>query len=55
MATPVVEADSAVAVQPETSNSDGVEAARGRRAGVVQKVQGWLRRVVRPDRKAFLP
>jgi 8-oxo-dGTP diphosphatase len=54
-ATPFVEADSAAAVQPEDSNGEEVAAARGRRASVVQKVQDWLRRIVRPDRKAFLP
>ena len=55
METPFVEADSAAAVQPVASNGEEVAAGRGRRGSVVQKVQDWLRRVVRPDRKAFLP
>jgi 8-oxo-dGTP diphosphatase len=44
-----------LAVEPKAVSGDTMSSVRDRHGSVVQKVQHWLRRIVRSDRKTFLP
>jgi 8-oxo-dGTP diphosphatase len=54
-AAPFAEASSVtLPVEPKAVSSDTVISVRGRHGNVVQKLQDWLRRAVRSDRKTSL-